>query len=353
MPRRSLGPWYRTSRDQWYVCIGEKMVSLGVRGRENRDEAIVAWHRVLGNRPVPSPAPESDSSPGSATGARTVRQLVDVFLADAKSRLKPYTVATYAHDLNLFCQTFGPRVVTSLVPAELRTWLWGLPVGSTTKSIRGRSVSAFLGWAVRAEFLDANPMKKVQRPRGHARSESALISKEDHQKLLAAASPEFAIVLRVLHATGCRPGELRGITAEGFHPDENLVVLRVHKADRTGKPRIIFLPADVTAALRVQLGRWLSGPLLRSMGGTPWSSRGVLQAMSRLREKTGVTATAYGYRHTYATDALAAGVPDAQVAALLGHASTEMIHKHYSHLTSRTAALHHAVSQVRPNTNAG
>jgi integrase len=38
-----------------------------------------------------------------------------------------------------------------------------------------------------------------------------------------------------------------------------------------------------------------------------------------------------GYRHTFATDALEQGVPDALVAELLGHASTAMIHRHYGH----------------------
>jgi integrase len=56
---------------------------------------------------------------------------------------------------------------------------------------------------------------------------------------------------------------------------------------------------------------------------------------------------AYGYRHAFATDALAAGVPDAQVAELLGHASTAMLHKHYSHLSTRVKVLTDAAKVVR------
>lgn len=57
--------------------------------------------------------------------------------------------------------------------------------------------------------------------------------------------------------------------------------------------------------------------------------------------------TVYGYRHGFAIDALARGVPDATVAALLGHADTSMLHRHYGHLTSRTQALKDAVGKVR------
>ena len=56
---------------------------------------------------------------------------------------------------------------------------------------------------------------------------------------------------------------------------------------------------------------------------------------------------AYGYRHSFATTALANGVPDAQVAALLGHASTTILHQHYSHLTSQAQALRDALAKVR------
>ena len=49
----------------------------------------------------------------------------------------------------------------------------------------------------------------------------------------------------------------------------------------------------------------------------------------------------------YATDALSKGVPDATVAALLGHSGTAMLHKHYSHLTSRIAVLKDALAKVR------
>jgi integrase len=57
--------------------------------------------------------------------------------------------------------------------------------------------------------------------------------------------------------------------------------------------------------------------------------------------------TVYGYRHSFATDVLANGVPDATVAALLGHSSTAMLHKHYSHLTARADVLRKAASMVR------
>jgi site-specific recombinase XerD len=55
----------------------------------------------------------------------------------------------------------------------------------------------------------------------------------------------------------------------------------------------------------------------------------------------------YGLRHGFATDALAAGVPDARVAELLGHPDTSQLHRHYSHLATRVRLLTDAAAKVR------
>jgi len=122
----------------------------------------------------------------------------------------------------------------------------------------------------------------------------------------------------------------------------------VHKTDHTGQPRIIFLSPDAVELLGVQASKYPKGHLFRTRTGTPWSSAILAKSVRRVRERAGVpTATAYGFRHTFATDALAGGVPDAQVAALLGHSGTAMLHRHYSHLTSRADVLRAAAGKVR------
>jgi hypothetical protein len=56
---------------------------------------------------------------------------------------------------------------------------------------------------------------------------------------------------------------------------------------------------------------------------------------------------ARGNRHAFATDALANGVPDVQVAELLGHSGTAMLHRHYAHLGARAKALRESLGRVR------
>jgi integrase len=137
------------------------------------------------------------------------------------------------------------------------------------------------------------------------------------------------------------------MSAENFNAEAGCVVLHEHKTDGTGKPRIIFLNTEVCELLKEQTKLFPTGALLRSNKGKAWTQRNITQAMRRLKRKAKVNAIAYGYRHSFATDALANGVPDATVAALLGHSSTAMLHKHYSHLTARADVLRKAASMVR------
>lgn len=346
MARHVEGPWYRKSKDTWYATVSGRKLSLGIRGLEGRAAAQTAWHRLMAGMPNQPTEPVTVRAVNEAS-ILTVRELCDLFLSDAATRLKPNTVRIYTNDLNSFCGTVGTVSSDKLTPLHVSRWLASLNVTCTTKAIMLRSVLACLNWAVRSEVIRDNPARRVPKPKGRSRSEEAVISDADHAKLLAAATPAFRTVLRVLHGTGARPGEVCAITSETFDPTTGLVKLTEHKTDHTGRPRLIFPPGDVVELLREQLARFGAGPLLRSRKGKPFTGRSVTKAMQYLRKKTGIKAIAYGYRHTFVTDALVNGVPDAHVAALVGHTSTAMIYRHYSHLGSRVDTLREAAAKVR------
>jgi len=352
MARGIEGPWFRSGKNTWYATVGGKNVSLGVKGQENRGEAVQAWHRLMAGKPAASITPPPLAVPPSEPPAAgfTVRELADLFLADATSRLKPHTVQQYRADLDLFLARFAGAPADRVAPADVARWLHSFKVSDTTKSIRLRSVSAAFGWGVRCEMIRDNPLKRVPKPRTRSRGKEAVITPEDRAKLMAHASPAFRRVLTVLHGTGCRPGEACRITAADFDPANTLARLEQHKSDHHGQPRLIFLPPDVVALFTELAVQHPTGPLLRTKHGTPWTGRSVTEYMQTLKKRAGVKAMAYGFRHGFATDALVKGLPDAQVAALLGHSSTIMLHKHYSHLTGQSRVLRDALAKVRGET---
>lgn len=339
MPRQP-SPWYRKSKDAWYVKVDRRHIPLRVRGRNNREAAVRAWHRLM--------AGFASETPTTRPTAVSVREWQTAFLDYAETRLKPNTLVWYRHALNHFNSDFATRPLASISPGDVERWsrsqrTWG----DTSRAHALGILQIAFRWAVRRGWLERNPLEHVTKPRRRSRGEDAVITAADHQKLLAAATPQFQFVLQVLHATGARPAEVAAITAENFDPVNGIVRLREHKTVRHGKRRVLYLTQGVVRLLRCQRERYGSGSLLRNRLGNPWTKDAIVLSMRRLRGKTGVSATAYSYRHTYATDALASGVPDAHVAELLGHSSTAMLHRHYSHLGTRTKVLAAAARAVR------
>jgi integrase len=343
MARHSTGAWYRKSKNGWYAKIGGKQIPLGIKGIENETAAQRAWHRLMANGAVPEPKTESKQA-----DVPTVFAVIEGFLSDAKGRVKANTYANYKGLLEPVASHFGVTQATALTATKLLAYAdrpeWG---PSHRHNLIGAVQTAYK-WAEANGVVATNPVKSTRRPSKGSRGRKAVVRPEDHAKLLTAATPELRLFLTILYETGARPNELARLTAADVEFGAGIAVLSDHKTvGTTGKPRMIVLTPRAKALLHAQAVTRPTGLLLRNARGTAWKKDGIGLAVRRARQKAGVNAIAYGYRHTFATDALANGVPDATVAALLGHSSTAMLFKHYSHLTSRADVLRQAAAVVR------
>ena len=349
MPRPNK-PWFRTSKGTWYARVNGRMTSLGIRGRENRRAAYEAWHKLMcGAQPAaPEVIPPDPSVPQPVQAAGlTAQELADRFLTDARSRLKLSTLNWYERTLTGLANTFGPRPAAAVTPDELQAWLLRTGWGDTTRNHVVGILRVAYRWAERRRLISDDPTRFLTKPPKRSRGAEAVLSAGDHERLMAAAAPTLRPVLAVLYGTGARPSEVAAITAENFDPAAACVRLTEHKAARHGRPRIVYLTPDLVKLLGEKKEAHRSGPLLRNARGNPWTKDAIVLAFRRLRSRTGVRATAYHYRHTAATDLLAAGVPDAHVAELLGHSGTAMLTRHYAHLGSRSRVLHEALNRAR------
>src|SRR5262245_2237406 len=286
MARHIEGPWFRKAKNTWYITQHGRNVSLGVRGKGNRKQAVEAWHRLLREGPKPV---QAKKLPG------TVSDAVAGFLADAAARTKPSTHGLYKRHLDSLIASLGKVPVADLTVPVLAQWLRGLGVGSTTQAITLRSVSAFLGWCVRQEIVARNHAVAMAKPKSRSRGADSVITPADHAKLLEHATPQFRLVLSILHATGARPGQLCKFAVETFDPAAGVVKLSDHKADHTGRVRLIFLPPETVEVLKALTQSYGSGVLLRNGRGNPWTPTAIAWALLKLRTKAGVKAIAYGY----------------------------------------------------------
>jgi integrase len=167
-----------------------------------------------------------------------------------------------------------------------------------------------------------------------------------------------------------------GVTAGHVSRDGVRWVLDVHKTDREGEARVVYLSPAMQGLTKKLVALYPEGPLFRStrrFGGVrrPWTRNGIRCRFKRLREKVArlreaeedpdrraaipdlAGLTSYVLRHTYATDALTGGLPVPVVSALLGHKSMKMVDEHYNHTDRATQVLKDAAAraaQARPAT---
>ena len=352
MPRRAK-PWYRSAEDCWYATVNGSQVSLGIRGRANEAAAWRAWELVRAGGSPGRTGSAAQGGVGVGWGSVqprpiTVTGVIRAFLKDAAGRVQPDTFKLYRLYLTGFTKLHGRLPVAGLTCPIAEGYSRRPTWAASTRAIFLATLARAFRFAERARLIDRTPLLGLQRPPVGSRAADVIISADEHAKLLAVAPPAFRDLLTILHATGCRPGEAAQIATVDVDWAAGTAIIRKHKTAARGKRRVLYLTAGVLELFRTLAVRYPTGPLLRNRIGKTWTRATVGMAMRKAARAAGVPGkVAYGYRHTYATDALAAGVPDAHVAELLGHASTAMLHRHYSHLATRTKVLADAARAVR------
>lgn len=336
MPRTADRPWFRAARKQWYATVDKKKVPLGVFGPENEAAALAAFNALVqhlqANKPEP-PAPEG-----------TVAEAVELFLYDLRGEVKDKTISGLRQTLSHFLALYGTDSLASFDRAKWKA----VERDARAKKWSDNTVRNYLV-AVEQCLKHAGMKVSLRKPdRTSAGPESVIPEKVYWQVLGACRRHDLRKLTEFLWHTGCRPGEARSLTADMVDFSSGTCRLREHKTrGRTGKDRLIYLSPDAMAILKAQAIRHGGeGHLFRGAGGGAFSMQALVSAYWRISDRIGHRVTAYCFRHTYATRALERGVPDTHVAALLGHTSTAMIHRHYSHLTSNARLLREAAGVV-------
>ena len=309
-PRR---PWYRKSRGEWTVTIAGKQHGLKLDDAGESWEAIeAAWQakerELAGNRDTPNRA--------------TVAGVVAGFLADERVRkLAPDTRANYRNRLAWFTGRFGRRLVETITPEEVETAAGAETWSDATVRLTLTAVQLAVRWAGRAGF-------SLIRPPMPTRDERCVITRAEWLAALEECHGDFRPLVELLFLTGCRPKELRTLTAEMVNWETGRVTLAVHKTKRkTGRSRTVYLSKQALAVMQDQRQKYPSGHLFRNLAGRPFTSNAVAARWRRVRDVLGLRRQVVpgSMRHSFATHLLEGGADVRDVAELLGHTSTEMV----------------------------
>jgi integrase len=335
---RQPTPWYRTSKNAWFVELGGKQIRLA-KGKDSEKLAFEAFYRLMAVRPENLPPADK----------LTVATLCDLFLDHSKKHHSPDTYDSYRYFLQAFCNSHGRELAAFIKPFHITRWLDGHPAWKGGRRHAVMSVKRAYSWADKQGILTPNPVRNVEQD--PVRRRTRVLNKDEQAEIIAAIRDEpFRELVFAMLETGCRPSEVARVTAANVNLEIGVWVFDAHKtAKKTGKPRVIYLTPAVVDLTRRLILKHPEGVLFRGpRGGKPFSRNNVRCRFKRLREKLPHLKhfVCYNLRHTYATQALLNGVGVAQVAELLGHTSTEMVSKVYGHLADQVSHMRAAAIQA-------
>jgi integrase len=336
--RSPTKPWYRASKDAWYVEFHGKQVRLA-KGRDNEKAAQQAFYKLM----------VSSSGRLPETDTLCVAIVCDLFLDHSEKHHVPDTFAWYKQYLQDFCNLYGMLLAQDLKPLHVSRWLDSHLGWKGARRCAVIAIKRAFNWAEGEGLLAINPLRKVKKPPQTFRER--VLTREERQEVMAAIRDQaFRDFVLAMQETGSRPSEVARVTAAHVNLELGVWVFADHKTvKKTGKPRIVYLTPGMVELTRRLMAEHPEGPLFRTpRGGRPFTRNSIRCRFRRLRQKLPLLKglIAYAYRHSFATDALVNGVGIAQVAELLGHTSTEMVMRHYSHIAGKIDHMREAAMRA-------
>lgn len=334
MPATSQ-PFYWAAEDGWYLWVKD---TAGKRKRiflaKTKRSAWIIWKDRLA-RSKPDEADPKFSVVGKQWLERQTTRC-------ERGEVSTTWLARVTRTIVKFGEAH-PAIRCSGVTPSIATGWFTRTVSVAYEHTEVSTLKQVLKWAVQQKLIDKSPLESMRLSKGSRRE--GVLSLDQHRKLISDAKPDLRAILWFAWFTGCRPSELRHLQWGHITKDCTQAVLVSHKNARsTGRHRIIFFPPNARAILK--RNRRKSGYVFVNTLGQPWTKDALVCRLRRLRKNCDLDATAYTYRHSYATRALEQGVSPADLAEILG-TSVEVISRNYSHLDQSKKRLAEIAARVR------
>ena len=151
------------------------------------------------------------------------------------------------------------------------------------------------------------------------------LSRDEEQKLIGQAYRENnsnGLLLKTLFLTGARVSEFVSIKVEDFYLDEQMILIRKGKGD---KSRYVPILPELAQELKTHLGSRKTGYVFESNRQTKFTTRRIQQIVKETADRAGITKKVHPHllRHTVATFLLEKGMPLEQIQKFLGHSKIE------------------------------
>jgi integrase len=162
-------------------------------------------------------------------------------------------------------------------------------------------------------------------------------------EILSNAPDTYRPYLTFLRETGCRAGEAKFMTWEDIDLKSGIAHIREKDnwRPKSGDQRVVPLTDRLKQLLQSlpRRGRWVfTAPITAQhpQAGRQISERRALQCLKRVLAILGMKGHLHSFRHTYISQALSRGVPEAVVREWVGHVDPSIL-RLYVHITVATS----------------
>jgi integrase len=340
MPPVQRGQAYRLGPNRWGLRYYD---ADGERRRKSpfptKSAALAHYRDVIEPqlRGEPAPMPEL-----------MLAQLVDLYLERHATAVRASTITTLTERLSHAVRDLGDVPLRELrgMTSELAAWQARQPAG--VRYGRMTALRQALAAGVRWGYIDRNPAALVGRNRQPAPRAVRVYSRDELDAIAAELAPAHRPLPAFAAATGLRPQEWQALERRDI--DRRAGVLTVHRTvsggdvvalgKTTRSLRQVPLSTRALAALddippRLDTTLLFAAPAGGVLDLHNWRSRVWIPAIEAAGIRT--PARIYDLRSTFASNALAAGVPVFTVAKIMG-TSVPMIERSYGALVDGATA---------------
>jgi integrase/recombinase XerC len=202
-------------------------------------------------------------------------------------------------------------------------------------------LKTFAAFCLREGYGGSEAVLQVEGPRQEQKEPQAFTPAEEKRLLEAAESERDRLLLEFMLRTGLPLQEVARVTIDDIVQSPDGAYVRVRQG-KGKKDRIVSLDTAKTK-LSAKLLRYATRSRGRAseeralflstrggQGGTggPLTPRGVQIVLTRLGQKTGIHVHPHKFRHTFATQALSAGVDVMALQRALGHTTLAMVSRY-------------------------
>jgi len=283
------------------------------------------------------------------TSTLELKNLIQGFKLSCQTECKsPKTVEWYLSFLDRFRRftenSNCPADITHLNRNHIREFIHHLQVEArvphtgkplSTPTIQGyiRVLKVFFSWAIKEEYLKANPMANIVMPKSAAKIINTLT--DEHMARLTniclmsrGNSHRNLTILLLFLDSGLRVSELVGIELDDINLHEGYITIRQAKGR---KERVIPIGSIVQKSLWKYINVRRPKPLTDNVtslflgnSGLPLTANGVQQMLRRLASRAGITGvrvSPHTFRHTFSKRYLINGGDIFSLQRILGHSS--------------------------------